>query len=82
MIEVTTLKKLSTFYPSQWEGSTSEGGTVRIRYKHGELTVWLQPDDGGPEMIPFSREVGEKHDFVMDTAEMKVCLANSFRFVD
>jgi hypothetical protein len=82
MIEITTLQKLRGFYPSQWEGRTSEGGTVRIRYKHGELTVWLQPHGGGPEIISFSGEAGEKHGFAMDTEEMKACLTNNFRFVD
>jgi hypothetical protein len=81
MIEIQDLKKLSTFYPSQWEAHTATGELVYIRYKHGELSAGIDQGDGQSPTL-FCESVGEKHGFDMDTEEMKAHLAGVCRFVD
>ena len=80
MTEIHDLKKIQTFYPSQWEGRTAAGEAVCIRYKHGELSASVHDGKESP-LILFSEPVGEKHGFDMDTEEMKRYLAEVCRFV-
>jgi hypothetical protein len=81
MIEIHDLKKIRTFYPSQWEGRTATGETVYIRYKHGELSASLH-DANEASLILFCEPVGEKHGFDMDTKEMKTHLTEVCCFLD
>ena len=81
MIEIQNLKKISTFYPSQWEARTVTGELVYIRYKHGELSVRIDQSDRQSPTL-FCESIGEKHGFDMDTEEMKAHVAHVCRFVD
>jgi hypothetical protein len=81
MIEIHDLKKIRTFYPSQWEGRTAIGEAVYIRYRHGELSASVH-DCKEASLTLFSEAVGKKHAFDMDTEEMKTRLAGVCRFVD
>jgi hypothetical protein len=81
MIEVHKLHKLRIFYPSQWEGLTPEGEIINIRYRYGELTVWIDGKDGEWREI-FMEQTGEPYGFEMETGHMKSLLSSVCRFLD
>ena len=41
---LTELEQTCGMYPSQWEGKTTDGRFVYIRYRHGELSVGVGVD--------------------------------------
>lgn len=61
-IPVATLRNLGTSSPTQWEGTTSDGRDVYIRYRCGMLTATVARRPGvdalseGAEV--FGREIG------------------------
>jgi hypothetical protein len=81
VIEIHDLKKLRTFYPSQWEGRVTTGEAVCIHYKHGELSASVHGDNRLSSVL-YCEPVGEKHGFEMDTEEMKAHLAEVCHFLD
>jgi hypothetical protein len=81
VIEIHGLKKIRTFYPSQWEGRADTGDIVCIRYRHGELLAWIH-EENNPSLTLFCEAIGERHGFEMDTEEMKAHLVEVCRFVD
>ena len=81
MIEVHKLHKLRTFYPSQWEGRTPEGEIIHIRYRHGELTAWID-DQNDQRRVIFMGQTGDRHGFDMETETMKSLLSSVCRFLD
>jgi hypothetical protein len=81
MIEIQALHKLPTFYPSQWEGRTPEGDVIHIRYRHGDLMVWIE-DQTGQQRTVYTEDTGERDGFDMETETMKSRLASVCRFLD
>ena len=78
-MKVRCLKMISDERPSQWEGWVGESEAIYIRYRHGELEVYLSASSGDPlgNGRPFlERRVGNKYDGKMTTDEMKATLAD------
>ena len=42
--EVMNLVQTCECHPSQWEGWTSDGGVIYVRFRHGRLWIGLAPD--------------------------------------
>lgn len=64
-IKVKDLIRYSSFCPTQWDGETTNGEELYIRYRWGVLTI----DLNGKEV--FSVKAGEEFDGVMSDEEMK-----------
>lgn len=69
--ELRTLRKTASACPAQWEGETTDGKSVYVRYRFGHLTAGVGDtmheavmDDG------FSKHVGNPLDGFMDEADM------------
>ncbi len=44
---VVELRRTSVACPSQWEGRLADGRSLYIRFRHDELSVHVEPLDGG-----------------------------------
>ena len=64
-IEVKDLIRYTGICPSQWEGETTKGAELYIRYRWGFLSV----DLNGKEI--FGSQVGEEFDGFMSDKNMK-----------
>jgi len=42
--EVVNLVQTCQCHPSQWEGWTSDGSVIYVRFRHGRLWIGLAPD--------------------------------------
>jgi hypothetical protein len=59
--EVRSLIQTSLWRPSQWEGWTSGGELIHVRFRHGRLWIGLAPDrDVAPTMLFVARYPGEE----------------------
>jgi hypothetical protein len=59
--EVVSLVQTSLQHPSQWEGWTSGGELIYVRFRHGRLWIGLAPDrDVAPTMLFVARYPGEE----------------------
>ena len=74
MIELTEITQTGHFCPSQWEGKTTDGLDVYIRYRWGHLSVQIgllpgdDPLDRGKTI--FSQDLGDGFDGTMTTTDM------------
>src|SRR5438094_858727 len=66
--EVVSLVQTCQWHPSQWEGWTSHGKAIYVRFRHGQLWIGLAPDycHTSPTML-----------FVAATPPTKVTMATS-----
>jgi hypothetical protein len=64
-IKVKDLIRFGSYCPTQWDGETTNGEKVYIRYRWGVLTV----DIDGEEV--FSAKAGKEFDGIMGDEEMK-----------
>lgn len=64
-IKLKDLIRYSSFCPTQWEGETTNGEEVYIRYRWGFLSI----DINGEEV--FGVKVGEEFDGMMNDEDMK-----------
>ena len=59
--EVRSLVRTSLLHPSSWEGWTTGGGFIYVRFRHGRLWIGLAPDRGiAPTMLFVARYPGEE----------------------
>jgi len=71
--------------PTQWQGLVGEHGSIYIRYRRGELEVYVsetscdEVKDG--ERI-FNGRIGGKYDGQMSTDQMKAVVAEVCRFAE
>jgi hypothetical protein len=73
-IIVTTLVRTSLRSPSQWEGQTSDGRTIYVRYRWGCLEIGLGTslDDAvanSPKL--FEQQLGERYDGSMEIDQLR-----------
>lgn len=52
-LEVVSLVQTCQCYPSQWEGWTSGGELIHVRFRHGRLWIGLAPDRDVAPTMPF-----------------------------
>lgn len=79
MIRLVNLEQTCVACPSQWEGSTIDGRSVYIRFRHGHLTAGVGPtvDDACRAFVNLaSLRVGDEYDGVMSTDQMLARLAH------
>src|SRR5436190_1865618 len=58
--EVRNLVQTSLLHPSSWEGWTTGGAFIYVRFRHGRLWIGLAPDRGiAPTMLFVARHPGE-----------------------
>jgi hypothetical protein len=59
-------------FPSQWDGLTTDGRLVYVRYRWGCLTVNVSRDVGNQfnEDVVFRAQIGHATDGTLSTAEM------------
>ena len=62
--EVMSLVQTCECHPSQWEGWTSDGRVIYVRFRHGSLWIGLAPDyrHTAPAMLFVARYPGENGD--------------------
>jgi hypothetical protein len=62
--EVVKLVQTCQCHPSQWEGWTSDGCAIYVRFRHGRLWIGLAPDyrPAAPTMLFFARYPGDNGD--------------------
>ena len=59
--KVRSLVRTSLLHPSSWEGWTTGGSFIYVRFRHGRLWVGLAPDRGiAPTMLFVARYPGEQ----------------------
>jgi hypothetical protein len=74
MVRVSKLTQTCTKSPTQWEGRTSDGRQVYVRYRWGWLTIGIgQTLDEAVinEKNLFERQLGEKQDGDLDYAKLR-----------
>jgi len=64
-INVKNITRYSSGCPTQWDGETTNGGKLYIRYRWGCLTVDLNDKE------IFNSKVGDEFDGVMSDEDMK-----------
>lgn len=62
------LKNLGTICPSQWDGETSDGKEVYIRYRWGNLTVTVAM------AITVREKIGQDGDGFLTDSQLKIFL--------
>jgi hypothetical protein len=62
--EVMNLVQTCECHPSQWEGWTSDGRVIYVRFRHGRLWIGLAPDyrHTTPAMLFVARYPGDNGD--------------------
>ena len=84
MVEVRDLTMISDDRPSQWEGKVGDRGSIYIRYRWGELGVYLSDssyDASRDGALICEKKIGGKYDGRMGTAEMVAALVDVCRFL-
>lgn len=84
MIEVRQLTMISEDRPTQWEGLVGDQGSIYIRYRRGELEVYVsetskRPVKDGERIL--DQRIGRKYDGRMSTDRMKDIVAGVCRFI-
>ena len=64
-IEVKFLNRYTSYCPTQWEGETTNGEDVYIRYRWGFLRVDIDGE------VVFGEQIGGAFDGVLSDEEMK-----------
>lgn len=83
MIEVSNLAMTSDACPTQWQGQVGDEGSIYIRYRWGELEVYVSETSHDPireGMRVFDQRMGGEYDGQMSTDQMKALLAGVCRF--
>lgn len=82
MTTITKLEQTCAACPSQWEGKTSDGDYVYIRYRWGYLSVTLYAIDKllvhGKQI--FGKAIGEDLDGAMSFEELKEATKEKIEF--
>ena len=78
MIEVSHLTMTSDACPTQWQGLVGDEGSIYIRYRWGELEVYVSEtshDSIRDGVRIFDQPIGGKYDGQRSTDQMKQLLA-------
>jgi hypothetical protein len=72
-ITVTRIRRICLMHPSIWEGETSDGQAIRVRFGAGELDLWVgKTMDQATQRPPiFSMGSGEVTNGYMRYDELK-----------
>lgn len=75
-VTIVALTQTCGAFPAQWEGETSDGAAVYVRYRSGSLRVHLGPSvDAALDRPPIFRwDEGDPMDGEMDLDELKATL--------
>jgi hypothetical protein len=74
MTECAALRQTCSACPSQWDGETSDGKVVYIRFRWGRLTAMVGND------VVFSETTSDPLDGYLSEDEMRAKLAGVMRF--
>ena len=81
--EIVSLKRTCLACPSQWEGKTRDNREVYIRYRHGQLDLWVsEPDEEftfDTGTLVLSTQCGEEFHGVMDIAGLQKAVAEELK---
>jgi hypothetical protein len=86
MFKVQEIRKTCESSPAQWEGKTSDGKMIYVRYRWGELTIEISPEltthiyDAIDGVEIFNKQIGDGYDGFLTYEQLKNVTAGIIEF--